>query len=620
MVNRRNCTHGVFGRYVDVDLSSGVSRDYEVPDRWSVLHLGGRGIAARILLEETRGTEDPFSADNVIVLATGPFQGTGLAGAGRHVVMAISPKTGSVAESYVGGYFGHVLAQTGYDGAIIRGKAPEPVYLALLDGSVELRSAKHLWGLGTGETETRLKEAHPECRVASIGIAGERLVHSACVIHDRNRSAGRVGLGGVFGAKLLKAVVVRGKEKKHLYDSARFARERVDYTRELLEGPLVELGEHGTASFVGPLSELGILPTRNFQKGCFEGAKAIDGRTLSATILKGRDTCAGCPIRCKRVVQASYDNIPVLPAFGGPEYETVAAFGSLCCNDDLMSIALANQLCNDYGLDTISIGVACAFLMEVSENGLISERFRWGDGHAILKIIRMIAHREGIGDSIANGLEAFAKELGADCAMTIKGVEVPMHEPRGKQGLAISYATSHRGATHTEGVQDTMLEIEDAAPELGIHRRYDRFDLKNKTAAIKIFEDLRSFDNSIILCMFIARSLGPQYRYPRIRSLLEAVTGIELSVQEMLRTGERNYILMRLHAARAGYTSHDDILPHRFHTPIEVGNSSGRLINPDELEAALGVYRSLRGCDEFGPTDETLRRLELAEYSGVIPR
>jgi aldehyde:ferredoxin oxidoreductase len=613
-------TAGAYGRYLNVDLSSGVIGDHEIPGSWYTQHLGGKGIAARILLGELTGREKPLSPANILVFASGPFQGTGLVGAGRHVIMSISPKTGAVADSYVGGYFGHELGRSGYDGIIVRGRAAKPVVLALCDGNSALLPAKDLWGKGTGETETILAARYPGGRVASIGIAGENLVQSACIIHDRSRAAGRPGFGAVMGSKLLKAVVIRGKTNKPIHDENRFRTERAEYVKRFLDGSMDEFGEFGTSRLIAPFHEMGILPTRNFQEGVFEGAPQIDGRTLAATILVGRESCAGCPIRCKRRVRTSFIGRDVLPEFGGPEYETVAAFGSLCLNQDLRGIALANQLCNDYGLDTISVGVACAFLMEASEKNLIAEHVDWGDAKAIIKLIEAIAHRVGIGDAVADGLGPFAKGLGASFGMLIKDVEIPMHDPRGKQGLGISYATSPRGATHMEGMHDTILAADSPAPELGVSHPYDRLTLSDKPRIAKLFEDLRSFENSLVLCIFTSRALGNRYKYPEIRSLLEASTGIELSAEGMLEIGERNYALIRLHSARAGYRQGDNRLPERFHQPLPNGGSADHPIDAQAFAKALREYNAERGYDDCGPTDGTLNRLGLGDCIGIIDR
>lgn len=606
--------NGVFGRYLWVDLSSGRITEKEIPRHWYELHLGGRGMAARLLLEHVPPGTDPFSPENALVFATGPFQGTGLAGAGRHVVMAISPKTRSIADSYVGGFLGHELGRSGYDGLFIFGKAPEPVYLLVYEGKAELREARDLWGKFTAEVEREIVRRHPGVRVAAIGPAGEKLVSQACIIHDRNRAAGRPGLGAVMGAKLLKAVAVKGHTDKPLADPEKFAKARADFARDLMsdEGT-VGFGEYGTARGVTWLSEMGILPTKNFQEGVFDFAQEIGGEKLKQTILVDRDTCAGCPIRCKRVVKTEFLGKEILPEYGGPEYETLAALGSLCLVSDLRAIALANQLCNAYGVDTISIGVAIATLMEASEKGLIPEHVSWGDGKALVEWVEKIARREGLGDEIAQGLEAWARKVGADFVMAVKGVEVPMHEPRGKVGLGLSYAITPRGANHMEGLHDTILEQDNPTPELGVTSRYDRFSLEGKARLVVLYEDLRSFVNSLVMCAFTTKESGPRYNFPRIRELLFYATGFEIGPEDMLRIGARNFALMRLYSGLCGYTKAEDRLPRRFHEPLPRGASAGRPIDPKLFQKEIDEYYRLRGWNDRGPTSETLRKLGLAE-------
>ena len=610
----------VYGKYLDVNLSTGELTDYEIPEAWQRLLIGGKGLAARILLDELPSKVNPFGEENILVFATGPFQGTGIVGSGRHAVLAVSPKTGAVADSYSGGYFGHELGRTGYDGILVRGISKEPAILALIDGSPELLPADALWGKGTGETERTLTERFPKSRVSSIGIAGERLVSQACIINDRSRSAGRPGLGAVMGSKRLKAVVVRGHVEKPLADGERFAKERANYVKEFIDEGTQGFGQYGTSGGVTWLSEQGILPTKNFQEGMFTGAEAISGVTMHDTILVDRETCSGCPVRCKRVVETAFDGRSVLPEFGGPEYETIGAFGSMCLNENLDSIALANQLCNDYGLDTISAGVTVAFLMEASEKGLIDEPFEWGDAQAMISLVDRLANREGIGDRLADGLEAYAKYLGADFSMTIKGVEIPMHEPRGKQGMGLSYATTPRGANHMEGMHDTMLAAETPSPPLGVDRSYDRFSLADKADVSKVFEDVRSFDNSLVLCCFTTRSTGERYNYGMIQSLLEAASGIAVDTNEMLRIGERAYALVRLLSGRAGHRIEDDGLPARFAEPMTQGASAGHPVDPKVMESTIAAFYEARGFDRFGPTDARLSALGLEDCTGRLTR
>ncbi|MBC7318911.1 aldehyde ferredoxin oxidoreductase family protein, partial [Candidatus Bipolaricaulota bacterium] len=517
-------------------------------------------------------------------------------------------------DSYVGGFLGHELGRSGYDGLFIFGKAPEPVYLLVYEGKAELREARDLWGKFTAEVEREIVRRHPGVRVAAIGPAGEKLVSQACIIHDRNRAAGRPGLGAVMGAKLLKAVAVKGHTDKPLADPEKFAKARADFARDLMsdEGT-VRFGEYGTARGVTWLSEMGILPTKNFQEGVFDFAQEIGGEKLKQTILVDRDTCAGCPIRCKRVVRTEFLGQEVLPEYGGPEYETLAALGSLCLVSDLRAIALANQLCNAYGVDTISIGVAIATLMEASEKGLIPEHVPWGDGKALVEWVEKISYREGLGDEIAQGLEAWARKVGVDFVMTVKGVEVPMHEPRGKVGLGLSYAITPRGANHMEGLHDTILEQDNPTPELGVTSRYDRFSLEGKARLVVLYEDLRSFVNSLVMCAFTTKESGPRYNFPRIRELLFYATGLEIGPEEMLGIGARNFALMRLYSGLCGYTKADDQLPRRFHEPLPRGASAERPIDPELFQKEIDEYYRLRGWNDRGPTPETLRKLGLAE-------
>ena len=612
--------HGTFGKYLDVDLTAGTAQDYDIPENWQTRFIGGKGIAARLLLEELPESAGALDPENILVFATGPFQGTAVVGGGRHAVLSISPKTGRVADSYAGGYFGHELGRSGYDGILIRGASDTPVILTLIDGVASLQPADALWGTGTSTAEETLKRRFPGARISSIGIAGEKEVVQACIISDRSRSAGRSGFGAVMGSKKLKAVVVRGHLKKPLADPERFAKERADYAKTFVTEGYQRFGRYGTGGGVTTLSEMGILPTKNFQEGVFDHADDISGDRMHDTILVDRETCVGCPIRCKRVVKTSFGGSEVLPEFGGPEYETLAALGSLCLNSDLDSIALANQLCNEHGLDTISAGVVIAFLMEASAKGLIEDDIAWGDPQAVIRLVNELAHREGPAAEAANGLELFADKINADFSMTIKGVELPMHEPRGKQGMGLSYATTPRGATHMEGMHDTMLASESPSPEIGVDHAYDRFSLEDKVGPAKAFEDLRSFDNSLVLCCFTSRSLGKDYSYPMIRSLLEAATGQTVDAAEMSRIGERAYAAMRILSGRAGHTMDEDRLPDRFAESMPAGASAGHPVDPSVMKQAIADYYEARGFDRFGPTDGTLRKLGMDDCIGKLQR
>ena len=612
---------GVFGRYLDVDLTRGTLSDYPVPDSWYSAYLGGRGVATRILLQETRGGEDPLGEGNVLVFATGPFQGLSIPGGGRHVVVARSPKTGTVNESYAGGFFAHELGTSGYDGIIVRGKANRPAYLTLIDGKGEIRDASSLWGTTVGDVEEALLKRYKGAKVSSIGPAGERLVRFACIVNDRNRAAGRPGFGAVMGSKNLKAVVVRGKQQKEVHDEGRLACLRAEFSRALANDPGVQqLGRKGTAQYTLGTNELGILPTRNFAQAVFDKCEGLDTPEYDR-IRVSRDNCTACPVRCKQAVSTEFDGTAVDPKYGGPEYETVAAFGSLCLNDNLPSVALANQKCNELGLDTISTGLILAYVMEATERGLIApdRGLAWGDAKGMVRMIDRIVSREGLGDLLAEGLKAVSEKLGGtDYAMQIKGVELPLHEPRGKKGLAISYATSPRGATHLEAMHDEMLEGAPAGvPELALAGPVNRFDWERKASLCKRCEDLYSFVNSLVICGFVSwnQVANPRLNpFPAIREMVAAATGHEMDLDEMMRIGERNYVLRRVATARDGYSSGDDVVPRRLKDPLPAGPCAGERIDEAALAKALAEYYRLRGFDDRGPSRLKLEELGLREF------
>ncbi len=613
---------GYFGRYLEVDLTTNTLRDYEIPTDWMEKHLGGRGIGTRILLSELKGGEDPLGPENIVVFGTGPLQGMRAAGASKYLVMSKSPKTGTINESYAGGYFGYELGTSGYDGIIIRGAAKDPKYISLLDGKAKIHDATRLWGLDVRETVMDLQRQHPDAKVACIGPAGEKLVTFACIMGDTFRAHGRPGWGAVLGAKRLKAVVVRGSKSKTLADIEYFKKARNNFHRLILRNPYIQsLDKYGTAGGVNPLNGLGMLPTKNFQEGIFEGAPKISGEIMAKTILVKRTACSGCVVRCDRIVETKFKNQKVIPEYGGPEYETLAAFGSLCLNDNLSAVALANQKCNQYGLDTISTGNLIAFAMEATERGLMKGP-RWGNASDIIQLIDQIAHREGLGDFLARGLAKVAEEIGGnDFAVHAKGLEAAMHDPRGKVGLAISYATSPRGATHLEAVHDTMMEVDSPTPELGITKAVGRFDWQGKPYLCKLYEDLYSFSNSVIICGFVSWdiSTSKEYPYGEIRNMVSGITGFDIGVKEMMKIGERNYVIRKIVTARDGYTRRNDRLPKRLQEPLPRGGSAKRPISADVLRKAIDKYYQLRGFNQFGPTRNKLEELGLGELKDLLP-
>jgi len=606
-------------RYLDVDLSSNRIGWLHIPLGWTELHVGGRGIAARIILQEVPSRIDPLGPKNIVVFATGPMQSSGLAGSGRYVVAGLSPKTGSLSDSCAGGFFGPAMVDAGCDGIVIRGQAPSPVYLLVKQGRAVLLDATSLWGLPVLETETELRNRHGNCRVAVIGPAGENQVYQACIISDRSRAVGRPGFGAVLGSKRLKAIVVSGRQPKTFHDPHLLAEVRKEFAASLLQTERQRfLGKYGTAGYLELHNEKGIQPARNFLEAVYDESDKIGGRAL-LEYLVGQDNCTGCPVRCKRLVKAEYAGEQVIPEYGGPEYETLAAFGTLCMNSDLPSICLANQRCNALGLDTISTGVSIAFAMEASARGDLADDIPWGDAGTILRLIDQIAYRQGLGECLARGIPTVAEELGVDYGMVIKGQEIPLHEPRGKKGMALTYATTPRGAHHMEGIHDDYLEQAPVTPELGVVEPVSRLSWNDRARLCKIYEDLTSFNNSLVLCDFVVNRTQADYNYPLIRRGLYAVTGRELTPNDMILVGERNYNLLRLFAALSGWRREHDGLPRRFEEPLTRGASAGEAVGRRDLEQAIESYYEERGWSDWGPTRDRLNSLGLDDLAGLVP-
>jgi aldehyde:ferredoxin oxidoreductase len=599
-----------YGQYADIDLSSGKICSYQIPENWYIRHVGGRGIAARILLAETAPKTTPLSEDNILVFATGPFQGLNLAGSARFLIMAKSPKTKVINESYCGGQFGNYLGRTGFDGIIIRGKSKNPVYISIDDENITINPGKDVWGLDPQQVENVIMERHGNVSIACIGKAGENQVLMSCIMVDRTHAAGRAGLGAVMGSKKLKAVVVRGSKEKDLADKERFKSLRNNFARYVVE-PGKALHDHGTAAAVSDFNDMGILPTKNFAAGTFIGYKDIGSEALiKSKYLVKKKSCPGCPIACRPITEGLYNGRRFEQDWGGPEYETLAALGSLCLNRNLASICWMNQKCNKYGLDTISVGVAIAYLMEATEKGLLraEDEVKWADSECMDRIIDKIAERSGIGEWIATGVEYLASRVGdGSFLMEAKGQEVALHDPRGKSSMALYYAMSPRGGNHNEGIHDPAP----GNKALGYQGENDRLGWKNRVQFAAEHLQLRSFFNSAILCSFVA-DISSQQFCSLASELYEAATGVSLTIRDMLKIGERNYALLRLSAEQEGYTRRDDRLPSRFHEPLP---ESGFCVPKNTLNESIDEYYEIYGYGIYGPTNEQLKKLDLEELA-----
>jgi aldehyde:ferredoxin oxidoreductase len=625
--------YGYNGRILRIDLTNKKMFIDKFTETEARRYLGGRALAINILFNELKPLIDPLGPENKLVFAAGPFAATGFPLNSRWIVAAKSPLTGIYGEAACGGTFAVQLRKAGYDGVIIEGNATSPVYIDIMDDSVEIRDASKIWGLMCLETEVAIarelglqdrREDDPA--VACIGPAGEKLAKIANIMHTAHRAAGRAGLGAVMGAKRLKAIAVRGTRKVNVANPAKLVENTKQTVAECTTNKaLVYFSSYGQAGLIDSLQEMGMLPTKNFQKATFDKFEAITGKTMAETILKQKQSCSQCPVACKReveVLEGPY--APINPSYGGPEYENAAALGSLLLIGDLKAVSKENQLCNMYGIDAISAGVIIAWLMECYERRIISKEeidgidATWGNADAALNLIEKIGTRNGIGDLLAEGIRIAARKIGKGSeryAMEVKGLEVPMHEPRAKKGLGLSYATSVRGACHMQSFHDTDCESDNAAPEIGISKGLNRHDTsREKVNMIKLSQDWIAVTNSLLLCTAPAW-VGFNYTRPTfLAETLNAITGLDFTVEDLIKIGERTNNLCRCFNVREGITRKDDYLPKRFmEEPLPDGPSKGQRLPRQDLERMLDDYYELRGWDKKTgiPSAEKLKELGL---------
>lgn len=599
---------GYAGTVLRVDLTKNKIFKENLNETLVGMYVGGRGIGASLLFDEVSAGIDPFSPDNKLIVMTGPLTGTRTPFTSKYVVVTKSPLTGGFARSVSGGHFGPELKLAGYDGLVIQGAAEKPTYISIEDDIVEIKHADHLWGRGTRETEDSIKEelGDPSIRVACIGLGGERLVRVACIVNDLWRVAGRCGCGAVMGSKNLKAIAVRGSSSVTIADS--------DEYEKTLEQALESIKSDSSAksrSLWGTPETLevanfhGFLPTRNFQTGCFESLDKIDAQAMREKMVVHDESCYACPLTCAKICiirDGCYDG--TLTA--GPQFESLAMLGSDCGNANLESIVIANMLCNDLGIDAISVGNIIGFAMECWEKGLIVKKetngidLRWGNSEAIVKLVEQIGKREGIGNILAEGVLRASETIGKGSeyfAMHVKGLEAAAYDPRGLWSMALSYATSNAGAHASYGTPWRA----DVLDQKG------RFSVKGKAAIVKAQQDTYALFETGIFCSFSRYGLNMDY-YSRF---LSAVTGLDLSKERLAEIGERIYNLERIFNVREGFTRKMDTLPRRFlEEPIPTGPCKGIVVA--NLNEMLDDYYVLRGWTVEGlPTTKTLKRLGL---------
>jgi aldehyde:ferredoxin oxidoreductase len=607
--------HGWCGKILRVDLSRGKITAEALDPKVARNYIGGRGFGIYYLRKEVDPGCDPLGPGNKLIMAAGPLTGTAAPTGARYVVTTKSPLTGAITCSNSGGHFPAELKKSGHDAIIIEGAAAEPLYLWIDGDRAELRPAQHLWGRTTHATDDDLRaETHPKAKTAVIGPAGEKRVLFAAIMNDRDRAAGRAGVGAVMGAKKLKGIAVRGEGEVSLADPSAFkvanAKYREAFKAKTQDNPPA-LRTHGTAITVVGTQSHGVFPTRNFQQGTFEGWESIYGETLTQKYLVRAKPCFSCPIACGRVTR-----IPDGPFQGegeGPEYETVYSLGSDCGVDDLAALTQANYVCNELGLDTISMGSTIACAMELYAKGLLKESetgmpLRWGDGHALVALTRQTGMREGFGNLLAEGSLRLATRCGRpELAMVAKGLDFAGYDPRGEQGMGLAYATSPIGGSHMRG-DPAYFEL------LGVPVSADPHSWEDKPPLVAKWQDLFCVIDAAGLCVFFSvRYLVEQNLMVKpigITELLNAATGAGYTPEEVEKIGERIFNAERLYLLAAGFTRQDDRLPPRItREPMPAGPAKGMVC---KLEAMLVPYYALRGWSTEGvPSEAKLVELGL---------
>ncbi len=616
--------NGFMGKILRVNLTKGSISEERIPEDKMRKYLGGVGIATSYLYKEVPAGVDPLGADNKLIFMTGPLTGTTSASAARYSVVAKSPLTGIWGHGNSGGNFGPMLKRSGYDGIIIEGVSPKPVYLEIADGKATLKDAGHLWGKSVNETEDIIqKGAVPKPITASIGQAGENLVRYSAIMNNSHRAVGRCGLGAVMGSKKLKAVVCSGKTKIELHDSEEFkkiSKKQIGYLNE----SVLKVGfeAFGTNLVADMVNARGGYPTLNWQKGVFDQIEEMNGQAMTEKVLVKELACFGCPIACGRGT-AIKEGKWAGRSGEGPEYETTNMFGACCGIADMNAVTMANYLCNEYGLDTISAGSCIAFAMECFQKGILTKEMtggidiKFGDVDIIVDLVEKIAKREGIGDLLAEGTKVMAEKLGGGSsafAMNVKGLELPAYDPRAAKICGLGYVTANRGGDHITGFIEAPTFID--APILIVEESSieDPFNAKPQEAKILMdMEDALTSLDALGGCKF----MGALLKAEDLVDLIRSGTGwTDFSVDDFRKCGERIYNLGRIYCNREGIRRKDDTLPDRLmKEPLPEGPAEGMVLDTETLEMLKDAYYNYRGWDLATgiPTLAKLKELGLDE-------
>jgi aldehyde:ferredoxin oxidoreductase len=626
--------NGYNGKILHVDLTEDTLNVEEPDEAFYRKYMGGSAMGMYYILREMPAGADPTGPDNVLTLMTGVTTGAAISGQSRINANAKSPISGGIGDSQSGGFFPAELKFAGIDGLVIKGRSEKPVYLWIKEGEFELRDAAHLLGKKTGDVEEILKEelGDKKIEVLQHGPAAEKGVIFSSLVSMANRNNGRTGMGLVMASKNLKAVVVRGRKKPVIADSKALIALNRTGPKILPDNPdMPGLAAEGTATVVLFQNTTGTLPTRNYSEGQFESCEDISGARMVETILKERDTCYACVVRCKRVVEIKEGAYKVDPKYGGPEYETLGTFGSYCGVNDMPAIAMANQICNEYAVDTIAAGATIAFAMECFENGVITTQqtggleLKFGDADAMLKALELMVNAEGeFGRTLSQGSERAAKVWGNgadEYLITVKGAEAPAHMPQAKRSLGLIYAVNPFGADHQSSEHDPYYEEGVADLNLnrlkliGLDSPQALYSLgTEKVRFAYLTEVFYSMLDSVELCQFVFGPAWTLYGPAETVEMIRAVTGWDVTVSELMALGERRLNLFRIFNAREGLDRKADKLPKKFFKALKgAGPTAGIALTQEEIESAKDEYYKLAGWTNNGiPTRETMERLDIA--------
>ncbi len=607
--------YGYTGKILHIDLTNH-SIEVEEPDTsFYRSYLGGRGIGYHYLMKLVPPRTDPMSPENILVMATGVMTGSPLAASCRFAVVGKSPLTGTAAESEAAGFFGPELKKTGFDAVVFRGRSETPVYLWIHDGKAEIKDATHIYRLGAKEVEDAIRDelGNSKIRVAQTGLAGINRVLFANITNNLGHFNGRNGFGALMGSKNIRAVAALGSDKINFFNREFLRRKAKQYATTFRDNPLGEaLYTYGTTAFAKILSDAGALPVDNFRRSALDDPSPVSGDTYNKLLLQKRKGCYRCPIQCKRGIALDDPKYGIDSRYGGPEYETISALGTNLNIVDLKAIAKGNEICNRYCMDTISAGMTIALACECFQEGIISKedtgglQLRFGDADLMIALLEMIAKREGFGDVLANGSARLAKKWGVEdqsCNLSVKGQELSMHDPRVKVGVGIGFAVSTYGADHMTAAHDPVLIDENSfsfksVKALGIDKAVSATEITDeKVRSYMQLEKLWRMMDALGLCVFGYAPRGVIPLGVMVQSL-NAITGWNTNIDELLTAAERGSMLARAFNSREGFTIKDDRLPKRLFNPKPDGPGSGKQIfEEDDFDKAIALYYEMINCD-----------------------